>query len=129
MQVASGWTLVSTALSFNWFHQPFLHTYPGTEVALLDFTRLEECTLPVASFDIVLAADVIYDDWHAVAVAEVFRRFIRRGRDALCVLTAGDTRIRRGVPAIEPAMLASHFVPLFASASIEQSTFIWHPPE
>ena len=34
--------------------------------------------LPVAGFDTVIAADVIYDEWHAEAVPKMCVRFLRR---------------------------------------------------
>eukprot|EP00039_Didymoeca_costata_P029814 m.26525 g.26525 ORF g.26525 m.26525 type:complete len:322 (-) comp7805_c0_seq1:133-1098(-) len=88
-----------------------------------------ERVVPEKDFDIVIAADVIYDEWQASVLPKVIRNFLKpNGRqdvisnnendglnptlehsNTACFVVLGDRQARKGIPEFEKEMLSNGF--------------------
>eukprot|EP00729_Bicosta_minor_P002117 gene2118-19677_t len=90
--------------------------------------------LQASSFDTVIAADVIYDEWHAEAVPRMFLRFLKQlppddlaqDPDAIrCLVVLGDRSARRGIGTFESNMRKAGFVVQHSDCTTKMSEYAY----
>jgi predicted nicotinamide N-methyase len=98
-------------------------------VARLDWTALpgpDEASAVGGhgTYDVVLAADVVYDDWHAAATVAVITTYLAPG--GVCLVVLGDRKARRGIELFEEGMARCGLLRLeHCVQALRQSEYVW----
>lgn len=95
------------------------------EVAALDWTgNLAEFVSSYGKFDIVLAADCVYNAEHAAAVANAIAAVLQPTPEAVAVIVLGDRSARYGIDKFEEAIVSGGLVVQYRHEKSEQSEWI-----
>eukprot|EP00035_Acanthoeca_spectabilis_P027028 m.465053 g.465053 ORF g.465053 m.465053 type:complete len:325 (-) comp23949_c0_seq1:65-1039(-) len=86
--------------------------------------QVEEFVQTHGTFDVVLAADCVYNEEHAAAVAKVIALLLVDGGDGVAVVVLGDRKGRRGVELFEAAVVSLGLVVRRKQVGSEQSEWV-----
>lgn len=81
---------------------------------------------PHQFFDLILAADIIYEEWHAAATTRIIGRYLRPGGQ--CWVVLGDRQARRGIELFEQQMASAGMLTSVSVCTNLQSEYVFHRP-
>lgn len=136
---------VTTQALLDWLHPEaatLLDPERAFEVDGGDDGKID-ALLPCNGFDTIIAADVIYDEWHAEAVPKMCLRYLKQQQQqqqhgaasnddsaVRCLIVLGDRKARRGIPLFEANMLQAGFSLQHSECTTKMSEYAysWSPP-